>query len=215
MELPDNNIENWCSDRIAEEDSDGEQEEKPTLNEEVFRKEFAEWAIRNQPPKDQLKELLQIFNKSLPFKLPNDPRTLMRTPRDTYIHTLSDGSEYWHHGVRQPLKNILSKQCEYPAHIHLNVNVDGLPIFESGKDQFWPILCNIHELSFIEPFVVGIFCGKSECNSTNSNVTFIFYSCFFISFVFKSVLIFQRNHRLQRNFCNNLWTKWFCSITMD
>lgn len=86
----------------------------------------------------------------------------MRTPREIYLHTLSDGSKYWHHGVRESLGNILTKQHEYPAHIHLNVNVDGLPIFESGKDQFWPILCNIHELNYIEPFVVGIFCGKSK-----------------------------------------------------
>lgn len=132
------------------------------MNEHIFRKDLTEWAIKNQPPKDQLKELLRICNKSLPFSLPNDPRTLMGTPREIFLHTFSDGSKYWHNGVREPLVNILTKQDEYPGHIHLNVNVDGLPIFESGKDQFWPILCNIHEMSYIEPFVVGIFCGRSE-----------------------------------------------------
>lgn len=161
--IADENIEIWSSSGwIADDASDSEGETSCSLNEENFRKDLAEWAIVNQPPKYQLKQLLQICNKSLPFKLPNDPRTLMHTPRDILVQTLSDGSKYWHHGVRQSLENIITKQNEYPSHIHLNVNIDGLPLFESGKDQFWPILCNIHELSYIEPFVAGIFCGKSK-----------------------------------------------------
>lgn len=132
--IADENIEIWSSSGwIANDASDSEGETSCSLNEENFRKDLAEWAIVNQPPKYQLKQLLQICNKSLPFKLPNNPKTLMHTPRD-----------------------------KYPSHIHLNVNIDGLPLFESGKDQFWPILCNIHELSYIEPFVAGIFCGKSK-----------------------------------------------------
>lgn len=132
------------------------------LNEVNFRNELSEWAITNQPPKYQLKQLIAICNRNLPFNLPSDPRTIMRTPRIVHIQTLSDGSQYWHHGVQMALEVILQGVDVYPDTISLNVNVDGLPIFESAKDQFWPVFCNIFELPHIEPFVVGIFCGKSK-----------------------------------------------------
>lgn len=207
--IADENIEIWSSSGwMVNDDSDIEGETSCSLNEENFRKDLAEWAIVNQPPKFQLKQLLQICNKSLPFKLPSDPRTLMHTPRDVLIQILSDGSKYWHHGVRQPLENILSKQDEHPSHINLNINIDGLPLFESSKEQFWPILCNIHEMSYIERFVVGIFCGKSKIIILRIYFYVLLHMCFILIDLSKYLFIFQTNHRLCTNFSILLWMRW-------
>lgn len=40
--------------------------------------------------------------------------------------------------------------------------MDGLPIYKSSKDEFWPILFNIFEMPEIKPMVIGIYCGKHK-----------------------------------------------------
>lgn len=145
--VPENEIENGTEDINAYDGTD-------------FRNELTQWAIQHQPPKHQLKHLLDICNRTLPFRLPRDPRTIMGTPRTIHLQNLSNGGQYWHHGVRIPIEIILQGLEKCPDKISLNVNVDGLPLFESSKEEFWPILCNIFELPHLEPFVVGIFCEK-------------------------------------------------------
>lgn len=46
--------------------------------------------------------------------------------------------------------------------INININLDGIPIYENGTDQFWPILFNIHEMPHISPLIIGIFYGRSK-----------------------------------------------------
>ncbi|XP_058177027.1 uncharacterized protein LOC131292961, partial [Anopheles ziemanni] len=41
----------------------------------------------------------------------------------------------------------------------LYVSVDGLPLTNSSKMQFWPILISIAELPTVAPMPVAIFCG--------------------------------------------------------
>lgn len=46
--------------------------------------------------------------------------------------------------------------------ISININIDGLPLFNNGTDQVWPILFNVHEMPEIEPMLIGIFHGRSK-----------------------------------------------------
>lgn len=67
--------------------------------------------------------------------------------------------------------------------IHINFNMDGLPLFNSSKYEFWPILANIFgnryilafdvcsmdiqikqflEFPQIRPFVVAVWCGEGK-----------------------------------------------------
>lgn len=126
-----------------------------------FRKRLSEWSIQNQVTKYQLKDLLRLCNETLPFKLPIDPRTIMSTPSSIVIHTFDDNSQYWHHGIKKALYMQLQSASNLPQFLSFNINIDGLPLYESSQEQFWPILFNINELHHIEPMIVGIFCGKS------------------------------------------------------
>ncbi|CAG7820584.1 unnamed protein product, partial [Allacma fusca] len=40
--------------------------------------------------------------------------------------------------------------------IKLQFNIDGLPIFKSTGEQFWPILCYVVS-SLMPPFVIGLY----------------------------------------------------------
>lgn len=114
-----------------------------------------------------MSELFKIINGRFDNDvLPQDPRTLMETPQAIKIIPVGHG-EYWHNGLRFCLQNLFSK-IEKPITISLNINLDGLPIFKSAKDEFWPILVNIAELPTQKPMVIGIYSGKSKPSDLHS-----------------------------------------------
>lgn len=64
--------------------------------------------------------------------------------------------QYWNQG----LKDCLEKVCSYldvPNLISININIDGLSLHRSSKDEFWSILFNIHEVPNLEPMIIGIY----------------------------------------------------------
>ena len=46
--------------------------------------------------------------------------------------------------------------------LKLQINVDGLPLFKSSSQQFWPILALIEEDPIRSPFLIGLYCGYSK-----------------------------------------------------
>lgn len=137
-----------------------------------FRTKLSERAIINKPTHRQLRNLLSICNETLPIQLPVAPRTILGTTRVISTTKFHDGSEYWHHSLINSLNTILCSLVDVPDSISLNINIDGLPLFESSLEQFWPILCNIQQLHYIEPIVIGIYCGKSVLTFIYSNQYF-------------------------------------------
>lgn len=116
-----------------------------------------------------IKDLLKILNKNGSSILPEDPRTLMETPRAIKLFRLSDG-EYWHHGLKNCLTKLFPK-LNQSITISLNFNIDGLPIYKSSKIEFWPILFNIAEMPKISAMVIGIFCGKAKTSDLETFFT--------------------------------------------
>lgn len=100
-----------------------------------------------------------MCNDKLPFKLPQDPREIYTTTRCINVLCFDNGSQYWHHGLVDSLKITLKNVKSLPDFLSLNVNVNGLTIKKSSREEFWRILCNIHELKSIEPIVIGIYRG--------------------------------------------------------
>ena len=49
--------------------------------------------------------------------------------------------------------------------IYLQINIDGLPLFKSTKEQFWLILARINQLNVNTPFIVGMYCGNNKPES--------------------------------------------------
>lgn len=83
------------------------------------------------------------------------------TPRTK--HTIADigGGRYWHRGLEFGLR-LCFNQLNGPLAIEININIDGLPIYKSSNDQFWPILFNIHRMPHISPMIIGLFHGKNK-----------------------------------------------------
>lgn len=65
--------------------------------------------------------------------MPDDPRTLLNTPRQVIIETLDYNGCYWHQGLQLCMKKALENLPHIAATLSLNINVDGLPSHKSSK----------------------------------------------------------------------------------
>lgn len=74
--------------------------------------------------------------------IPDDSRSLLKTPRTVEIENKA-GGKYWHNGLATALSLVFSK-LNFDLSIEINVNLDGLPLFKSSPTSFWPILVNVH-----------------------------------------------------------------------
>ncbi|XP_058064824.1 uncharacterized protein LOC131214473 [Anopheles bellator] len=72
-----------------------------------------------------------------------------------------EGGSYWHHGLEICLRYAFHF-LDTPRTISLNINVDGMQVFNSGKKQMWPILGNVYEEPDLAVFVVGVFYGLEK-----------------------------------------------------
>lgn len=136
------------------------------FDKEVFVTDLVCWALQNKVKHTQMRGLLNILNDHFPqTELPQDPRTLLKTPRmiDVFVDPLNDGEKYWYYGLERSMKNCLGAVTDdMPFKISLNFSTDGLPISKASCDSFWPLLYSIHELPQIKPSVIGIYQGKSN-----------------------------------------------------
>ena len=98
--------------------------------------------------------------------MPADPRTLLFTQRKYSLKPIDSGY-YYHFGIIQKIRDAFTAAAESPESnvIYLQINIDGLPLFKSTKEQFWPILARINQLNVNTPFIVGMYCGNNKPES--------------------------------------------------
>ncbi|XP_025110695.1 uncharacterized protein LOC112574075 isoform X2 [Pomacea canaliculata] len=108
-----------------------------------------------------LLSLLRIYHPSLP----KDPRTVMKTARHINVRTIEGGS-YYHFGITNCLSKLkgltdylLSQTSKLVPVIHLQINVDGLPLFKTSSTQLWPITGRVCKPIETDPFLIGLYCG--------------------------------------------------------
>lgn len=152
----------------ADEDTDEDEEEYDNEDDknEALSTALKNWSLEHNIKQSALRDFIKIINDRLPNVLPKDPRTLLQTTQDIPLTPLGQG-QYWHHGLRQCLQSLFADLNESKS-ISINVNLDGLPIYKSSKDEFWPILFNIVELPHVEPMIIGIYSGKSKPTDLNA-----------------------------------------------
>lgn len=88
-------------------------------------------------------DLLGILRRHGHLELPNDARSLMRTPRCLPNVVNVRGGQYVHFGLEESIKRAIVKYNCTDSIISFNINIDGLPICKSSGSQFWPILGDI------------------------------------------------------------------------
>lgn len=92
--------------------------------------------------------------------LPNDSRSLLRTPKSSVskIITVNLG-KYFHFGLESGL---LQHAPPSLNEIKVAIGIDGLPLSKSSSSQFWPILAYVIEPFPKQVFSVGIYHGYEK-----------------------------------------------------
>uniref|UniRef100_A0A182PWN0 Uncharacterized protein n=1 Tax=Anopheles epiroticus TaxID=199890 RepID=A0A182PWN0_9DIPT len=71
------------------------------------------------------------------------PRTILRTQRNPPIPRDLGNGKFWYHGIRRCLTVELRKHKILPRNLLFDINIDGLPLHNRAKTQFWPILLRV------------------------------------------------------------------------
>jgi hypothetical protein len=131
--------------------------EKPVTAEEIMKTCF-EHALEFNDTEASINVWLAFFRDRLMFSgVRKDARTILnRGAREIPIET----AEFSYFGIKRGLEEVLqlTGACTGPDTIWLTVNVDGLPMAQSIKIQFWPVLF-YSSLSDMHVSVAGIWCG--------------------------------------------------------
>ncbi|KAK6493020.1 hypothetical protein HHUSO_G2484, partial [Huso huso] len=133
-----------------------------------LRGELKDWAVGSNIPMCHINSLLGILRRFFP-SLPKDARTLMATSTSYNLETVAGGT-YHHFGVAQGILSQLASNMELASNncVTLQINIDGIPLFKSSNVQFWPILGLLEEDKNKNPFIIGLFVGKSKPKDANS-----------------------------------------------
>lgn len=171
--LDSDNNNNICenNDRDVKFDSDSNNYYKnteyfinPQLNvdkkSEVCANFLKKWTVENNITRSNVNYLLQFLNQMLP-DLPLNYKTLLKTPRKSEIIEIPPG-QYIHIGITQSLLHFLQKTNKRFKVLTVDVDVDGLPIFENCKEKgFWVILGRIQEIDK-SVFPIGVYRGEKK-----------------------------------------------------
>lgn len=103
-------------------------------------------------------DLLAILRKFHP-SLPKDARTLLGTQTNVEVRRFC-GGDYYHFGILKYLRDHAS--LTRSRDISLQINIDGLPLFNSTKSGFWPILGKVDSS---KPFIIALFYGAEKPNN--------------------------------------------------
>ncbi|KAB0790543.1 hypothetical protein PPYR_05331 [Photinus pyralis] len=134
--------------------------------------QLSDWAIIHNIDHFALSDLLRILNQTIDINLPKDPRTILKTPRNTgsLIEKVEPGV-YFHFGVENCLINLLNRRDVNDSEDRSNileicVNVDGLPLSKSSGSQLWPIMINLFQNKNIVE-VCGLYQGNKKPENAN------------------------------------------------
>lgn len=132
-----------------------------------LRKKLILWTDKYKVEQKSLTCLLRILKSEGHNNLPNDGRTLMNTPRSTILYRRSGG--YYYYGLQNGIIDQLEQLYTLITNnvIYINVNIDGLPISKSSKNQLWPILAQIVSVDSM-PFLVGAYHGYGKPTTSNN-----------------------------------------------
>ena len=126
-----------------------------------FRRDLKAWVVSTNTPISHISSLLSELRKHFPnSNLPKDGRILLSTP--TYSEVVSTaGGEMHYFGVANGVLGRMREHTGLTEHqaLKLQINVDGLPLFKSSSQQFWPTLGIIEENPTRTPFIINVYCG--------------------------------------------------------
>jgi hypothetical protein len=127
-----------------------------------IQESLREWACTYNISHSSLQALLLIL-KNVDSSLPMDPRTLLKTPQNLTLIPVFPGY-YFHFGLIDGIKFVLQSSGSCGHAFDLQLNVDGVPLFQSTTKGFWVILGRIVQIEN-SVFVIGIYYGANKPES--------------------------------------------------
>lgn len=123
--------------------SAGHDEASPIeVDESLLKKKIRDWSNKYRIAKRAIDDLLAILTSSGVESLPKNHRTLQKTPTNIALNEISGGHQ-WHNALGKSLRRIFN-DLDRNIRISLNINIDGLPLYNSSGITFYPILASIH-----------------------------------------------------------------------
>lgn len=157
--IMENELVNFSDITVSDTVSELDVDESVDSDHDDLQSELSEWTINFNQSNDAVNNLLQILRKYHP-NLPNDVRTLKKTPNITLNITPMGQGRYLHIGLEKQLKIILNNTKFLEKSLTIDIGIDGLPLTKCSSNQLWPILGRI--VSFKEVFAIGIFHGYKK-----------------------------------------------------
>lgn len=142
---------------IAEEDNAiGPNENEGKGNDEVT--EICRWVISRNIGQNALDDLLQILRRRLLPHLPKSAKTLLRTGAAAYnIQPMAAANgtmeEFVYFRIARGLEACVLEGLHVNNGVSIQVNVDGVKLFNSSTKQFLPVLCKV----FCNPDIYQLF----------------------------------------------------------
>lgn len=130
-------------------------------SENNLRLDLARFAIESQCSLQTLDKMLGLWNKYHPEDdLPRCAKTLLQTPRKSEVLDMPPG-KYCHFGVEHGLIDYLNiKNGRSEQSIRIQIGIDGVPLFVSSNNGFWPILGRVLDEKNV--FIIGCYFGPSK-----------------------------------------------------
>ena len=149
-----------CLSNVGEEDCMPGSNLSNTIEDDLRR-----WATKNNQSYNSINEVISIIKKYHPDdKLPNDARTLLHVRNSHNIVICGEG-KIAYIGIRKGINTFLGSKLRLLSEeyiLRLAFNIDGVPLYKSSSQSFWPILCSIENVEDKRPFVVAIYSGSSK-----------------------------------------------------
>lgn len=118
---------------------------------------LTEWGVRDVSFK-KMDKLLAGLRVIFPG-LPKSHKTI-QTPRTVNIKEVGQGL-MWYKSIKVNLDEILTDDyLQDNNQIVVDINIDGVQLYKSTDDQFWPILGCLKGERF--PFIIGVWYGNSK-----------------------------------------------------
>lgn len=126
---------------MSQSDTSSINESSNTSNSFLLREQLTEWVIKYNVTKRAVNGLLSILTSN-GADLPRDYRALLSTPTHLEIKPVA-GGHLWYNGIKNVM-NISFQNLNKNLNVSLTFNIDGLPLYKSSKQNFYPILASVY-----------------------------------------------------------------------
>lgn len=132
-------------------------EHQPITDQTSIIDQVRNWAVKFNVTHNCANSMLNIL-RSQQIDIPKDIRTVLRTPK-THLQTPIQNGSYIHLGFVDMVFPIIIKHFKFIKDLKilkLSLNIDGLPLSKSSKNNVWPILLSIINFPELKKIVIPV-----------------------------------------------------------